>query len=80
MTKDDSLSELLDVLDAFSKDPEIPDVLRDALRDAVKRAEPVKPSWTEGYARDAFCGSCKSWLHDHTWAYCPRCGKKVDWS
>ena len=41
--------------------------------------ESVKPIRTDGYIRDAHCGSCKAWLSDHSWAYCPRCGKKVKW-
>lgn len=39
----------------------------------------VKPVWTLGYHRDAYCGSCKAWLPNRSWTYCPRCGRKVMW-
>lgn len=46
----------------------------------LKEQEPVKPKWASGIkGSDALCGSCWAWLFDHSWTYCPRCGRKVRW-
>lgn len=45
----------------------------------LREQEAVKPLWALGLTRTASCGACKSWLSDHSWKYCPRCGKEVKW-
>ena len=56
------------------------DVIEDAV-ELLKEQEPVEPKWASGIkgSGDALCGSCWAWLFDHSWAYCPRCGKAVKW-
>lgn len=46
-----------------------------------KEKEPIEPKWASGIkgGADALCGSCMAWLSDHSWGYCPRCGRKVKW-
>lgn len=46
----------------------------------LREQKPVKPLWALGRTRTASCGACKSWLSDHSWEYCPRCGRKVKWN
>ena len=54
-------------------------VAKDAIA-LLKEQEPVKPKWASGIkGSEALCGSCMAWLSDHSWAYCPRCGRKVKW-
>lgn len=47
----------------------------------LKKQEAVEPKWASGIkgGADALCGSCMAWLSDHSWSYCPRCGRPVKW-
>ena len=47
----------------------------------LREQEAVKPEWASNIkgGADALCGSCMAWLSDHSWGYCPRCGKAVKW-
>lgn len=48
----------------------------------LKEKEAFEPKWASGIkgGSDALCGSCMAWLSDHSWGYCPRCGRQVKWN
>lgn len=64
----------------FHQTKKIPlDLCLDIL-ELLKEQEPAETKWASGInGGDALCGSCMSWLSDHSWAYCPRCGRRIKW-
>ena len=64
----------------FYKDECIDELMRDVLA-LLREQEPVKPQKMLGgiwsYER---CGACGKVLYERDFAYCPWCGRKVEWA
>lgn len=52
------------------------DMIEDAIA-LLREQEPVEP-WSAAWSY--LCGECKKPLRERAFAYCPRCGRKVDWN